>query len=352
MRARNLRAAAVTLGALLLMGVILPLAPAPVAAKEGDKRPDLEMLTLRDWHIQNLNGRRLLRFTSIFVNAGPGSFEVRGERDSFSDPTMDIKQRMFRWDGSSRFIDTDAVGIYAADGHDHWHVQGVTVYEAWKLNDPQDTQRRGGKIGFCFLDSQPWNFSLPHARRSSYYRESWCGSRGSLTNRVGLSVGWADDYPWWFTFQWIDITGLPGGTYQVRVTVDIQDYYQERDDTDNCVWTRIRIPAPGTSNTPTVEASGRSCGVNAITAVKTFPGADEWRPPMQARIQPGTYSGYRFNSVGTVLRTKRITVRETRIVTVPTRATPPGASHRYLYTTSGPFDGYWVRPGNGIRLLP
>ena len=72
--------------------------------------------------------------------------------------------------------------------------------------------------------------------------------RASITSRAGLSVGWADNYPWFFAFQWIDITGLPGGTYQVRVTVDIQDYYQERIDTDNCVWARLHIPAPGSTD--------------------------------------------------------------------------------------------------------
>ena len=82
---------------------------------------------------------------------------------------MDIKQRMFRWDGTSRFIDTPAEARYAADGHDHWHVQGVVTYETWKLNDPTDTARRGGKTGFCFLDFEPWNLSFPYAPQSPVY---------------------------------------------------------------------------------------------------------------------------------------------------------------------------------------
>ena len=177
---------------------------------------------------------------------------------------MDVKQRMFRWDGTSRMIATPADARYASDGHDHWHVQGVVTYETWKLNDPTDTARRGGKTGFCFLDSEPWNLSLPYAPQSPVYMNHHCGTRASITSHAGLSVGWADNYPWFFAYQWIDITGLPGGTYQVRVTVDIEDYYQERIDTDNCVWARLHIPAPGSSNGPTVEADGSSCGVNAI----------------------------------------------------------------------------------------
>ena len=155
----------VALGVLMTTATVLTDAPPQARAASGDKRPNLQMLPLRDWHIQNVNGRRLLRFTSIFVNAGPGPFEVRGSRSSTSDPTMSIRQRMFRWDGTTRFINTKAFGMYAADGHDHWHVHGVTVYEAWKESDPVATTR-GAKTGFCFLDSEPWNLSVPgRARR-------------------------------------------------------------------------------------------------------------------------------------------------------------------------------------------
>jgi hypothetical protein len=343
---------AVFLSVLIAVTAGLVAGPQPAAAAEGDKRPNLQMLSLRDWHIQNVNGRRLLRFGSIFVNSGPGAFEVHGRRDSSSDGTMDIRQRMFRWDGTSRFIKTAAVAKYAADGHDHWHVQGVATYETWKLNNPGDTARRGGKTGFCFLDSEPWDLSVPYAPQSPVYHEHRCGTRGSISNSAGLSVGWADNYPWFFAFQWIDITGLPGGTYQVRVTVDIQNFYDERVERDNCVWTRIRIPAPGSSSAPTVEANGSDCGANAIKPVTSFQGGTTWDPPRRARIEPGPHSGYKFNSVGTVLRTKRVTVQSERNVKVSARGTPPGSNDRYFYMTSGPFEGYWVKRGGGVGLVP
>lgn len=336
---------AVTLSALMALSASA-IGPEPAAAAKGDKRPNLQMLQLREWHIQNASGRRLLRFTSIFVNAGPGHFEVQGRRSSTSDPTMDIRQRMFRWDGTSRMINTDAVARYASDGHDHWHVQDVAVYEAWKESDPAAT-RRGAKTGFCFLDGTPWNFSVPGARRSSYYREEWCGVRRSLTNRVGLSAGWGDNYPWHFAFQWIDITGLPGGTYRVRVTVDIKNHYDETVETDNCVWTRIRIPAPGSSRGPTVLSSGSDCGADAITPVSSFPDGSIWAGK-QFSVDRGTYTVYQFNSQGTVLATRRPTVRADRILTATARATPPGHTGRFVYMANGPFAGWWVRQGNGV----
>jgi hypothetical protein len=340
---------AVTLSLLLAISATA-VAPRPAAAADGDKRPNLEMLPLREWHLETVNGRRLLRFTSIFVNSGPGHFEVRGSRGSTSDPTMSIRQRMFRWDGTSRYIDTPAVAKYASDGHDHWHVQGVAVYEAWKNADPTTT-RRGAKTGFCFLDGTPWNFSVQGARRSSYYREDWCGVRNSLTNRVGLSAGWGDNYPWHFAFQWIDITGLPGGIYTVRVTVDIQDYYDEKTETDNCAWTTIRIPSPGSNRTPTVYGSGSDCGADAITPVSSFANGVTWNPGKAVSIAPRTYTTHRFNSQGTVLRTKRTTVRNPRTATTTARAIPPGQSGRWLYMADGPFAGWWVKQGDGVTLV-
>ena len=101
-----------------------------------------------------------------------------------------------------------------------------------------------------------------------------------------------------------------------------------------------------------VEANGSDCGASAIRPVATFKGGATWDPPRRARIQPGPHAGYKFNSMGTVLRTKRVTVQEERRVNVPARGIPPGTNRRYVYMTSGPFDGYWVRVGDGVELVP
>ena len=76
-----------------------PLRTAAAAASE-TRRPNLQMVRLHEWHIQNVNGRRLLRFTTIFVNEGPGAFELRGARSSRRDKTMEIDQVLYRTDGS------------------------------------------------------------------------------------------------------------------------------------------------------------------------------------------------------------------------------------------------------------
>ena len=181
-------------------------------------------------------------------------------------------------------------------------MQGVVTYEAWALTNPQGA-RRGAKTGFCFFDTTPWKLSLPHARQSGYYEQEWCGTQASMTNRVGVSVGWGDRYPWDFVFQWIDITGLPGGTYRVRATVDIQDYYRETDEFDNCVWTEVRIPAPGKGNAAHVLRNGRGCGEKASTAVSSYPSGTTFMP-RDVTISAGVHVGWTFNAAGTRLRSQ------------------------------------------------
>lgn len=321
------------------------------AAPAETLRPDLQMVRLRDWHLQNVNGRRLLRFTTIFVNEGPGAFELRGARSSSGDKTMEMDQVLHRSDGTRFRRPTAAVARYAGDGHDHWHVQGVVVYEAWKLTDSQNANR-GAKTGFCFFDTTPWDLSLPHARQTGYYQQEWCGVKSSMTNRVGVSVGWGDRYPWDFVFQWIDITGLPGGTYRVRATVDIQDYYRETNELDNCVWTEIRIPAPGNGNKVTVLRNGRGCSPSAMTPVTSFERGETFDPARGVTIGAGVHVGWTFNSAGTRLQRRWRDLAVERVATTTARATPPGETGHWLYMTSGPFAGYWLKQGNGIQLEP
>jgi Lysyl oxidase len=347
------RRAAVALLSLAVASTVLltpPVRPAAAAVAE-TLRPNLQMNRLRDWHIQHASGRRLLRFTTIFVNAGPGRFELRGSRSTRRDTTMEMDQVLYRSNGTHFLRATDAVATYAGDGHDHWHVQGVVTYEAWKLTDPTHA-RRGAKAGFCFFDTTPWKLSLPSADPDGYYRQEWCGTQASLTNRVGVSVGWGDAYPWNFAFQWIDITGLPGGTYRVRATVDIQDYYRETDELDNCVWTEVRIPAPGSGNQVRILGNGRGCGASAITPVTSFAGGETFDPPRGVTISAGVHVGWTFNAAGTRLRSLRRNLSQLRVGSTTARATPPGQNGHWLYQASGPFAGYWLRQGTSIQLQP
>ena len=64
-------------------------------------------------------------------------------------------------------------------------------------------------------------------------------------------------YGYRLAYQWIDITGLPGGTYTVRAMSDPGNWFLETDETDGCGYTKVSFGSSGTS--VKVVTSGRGC---------------------------------------------------------------------------------------------
>lgn len=261
-----------------------PVAPAAATARPGDRLPDLRMARVRDLRLERTTtGRRLLRFTTRIVNVGVGPLVLQGRRSSTRATTMTVSQRI-RTPGGWRLVPTKAVMRYSGDGHDHWHTQRVATYELWSKSKPAAV-RRGAKVGFCFFDTTAWKLSLPGAPKKSIWLESTCGRRLSLGANMGLSVGWADSYPWNLARQWIDVTGLPSGQYILRVTADLDHRYLEMNEANNCSWSRIYIggasrvtelehgstgcPAPTPNPTPTPTPSPTPTPTATPTATPT-----------------------------------------------------------------------------------
>jgi hypothetical protein len=169
---------------------------------------------------------------------------------------------------------------------------------------------------------------------------------------VGLSVGWGDIYPWNFVFQWIDISGLPGGRYRVRATVDLRNDYDESIEDDNCTWSIIDIPAPGNGTGVTVEKQGFGCDAGAMAPVTNYQGAETFDPPREVVFQPAVHLGYQFNSKGTELDRMRRHPTVPRSGTAAVRAEVPGRSGQWLYIVSGPYAGWWFRDTSDIDLAP
>ena len=64
---------------------------------------------------------------------------------------------------------------------------------------------------------------------------------------MGISVGGGDRYGYTLAFQWIDITGLTPGRYQLFGTVDPQNYYLESDETNNTTWALLQLNVDNTA---------------------------------------------------------------------------------------------------------
>jgi hypothetical protein len=313
------------------------------AAAVADQLPDLRVAPLTDWRITTSNGRRLLRFTAMMVNAGKGHFEVRGQRDGLSDPTMSINQVIYNDAGGSRQVATTAEGRYSGDGHDHWHVQRMMSYALWPVGGPVSLLR-GAKVGFCFLDTDPWNLGLPGARTLSYYRGSWCGSQSVLSNRVGISVGWGDKYRWDIAYQWIDITGLAAGDYYVRAVVDEPNAFLELNNGNNCNWSRIRIPSSGSSVQRVT--SGSSC--LAPPSATVFPGMITYAKVRRVAFSAAEHVGYRFLPSGEVIATLPVALSHASGADASRAAPIPGHAGTWFLITNGIWAGYWVRESSAV----
>jgi len=217
------------------------------------------MEPLTEWHVEFRDGQRLLRVTTVFSNYGDGPFELRGSRASTDEPSMlMMDQVVYTASGGFRRVPTIVEARYAGDGHNHWHAQGMVTMELSPVLDPGSI-RNGNKIHFCVFDNTRTNQELPASRSDRYYSFNWCGTPESFSVRYGLSVGWGDRYGWDFVNQSIDITDVAGGTYTLKATVDWADNFYETDDTDNCILSRIQIPAAGEGQIITVEADSQPC---------------------------------------------------------------------------------------------
>jgi hypothetical protein len=196
-------------------------------------------------------GDRVLRFDSILMNVGRGTFRVVGRRASPAEEHFHMVQRIRRSDGTWRKVPSEAVAAWALeeDGHPHWHTQAVERYRLFRLTQSPHGAKVGVKRGYCFFDGQRLKPGLPGAKPSVVYPfESCYGKLGNgvdprdeLYLRVGISVGWGDEYPWDYAGQRIRINDAPDGEYLLCLTADPNRHFVERDGRNNESWARIRL---------------------------------------------------------------------------------------------------------------
>jgi hypothetical protein len=200
------------------------------------------------YFITTAGGAKLLKFPAITANVGDGPLEIRGTRSSSSATDWVGRQVVKNSDGSSTTLgDTGASFFYAGDGHNHWHIRDFDKYEL--LDSTGQFLKTGEKHGFCFEDNttrdSTWTQqpSGPQPSSPQYPNQTSCGvGQPNATSIVhGLSVGWADTYPSSLPDQAIDITGIPDGTYKVRVTADASNFWREKNESNNVAQSTVRI---------------------------------------------------------------------------------------------------------------
>lgn len=151
--------------------------------------------------------RKLLRYTLETRNIGLGDLVL-------GDPSTNA---LFRW----------------ATCHGHYH------FEAFAQTTLLDTNHNpvlldtnvvaGRKVGFCIQDSARWQPTAPPGRKYD-------------CSNMGLQAGWTDIYSRELPCQFVDITGLPAGTYLLQLTVNPDGLLEESDYANNTILVPVNIP--------------------------------------------------------------------------------------------------------------
>lgn len=152
--------------------------------------------------------RRLLRFSTFIVNYG----ELDAIVGSPANPLPPLLASDFEY----------------SPCHGHYHFEGWGDYT---LEDAGGTVVAfGHKQAFCLRDSIKYFGVEPGSGYDCDYQ--------------GISSGWGDAYPAGLDGQWIDITGLPAGSYTLVVTANADGKILEAHDVfPNTVRVPVVIPA-------------------------------------------------------------------------------------------------------------
>src|SRR4030095_5880352 len=112
--------------------------------------------------------------------------------------------------------------------HGHYHFLGFASYRL--LDAIGEEVAAGRKVSFCLEDVRRWDSA---ANPAEVYN---CSDQG-------IQAGWSDIYDSGLPGQWIDVTGLPAGTYTLEITMNPEQVLLEADYTNNTTSIQVEIPA-------------------------------------------------------------------------------------------------------------
>ncbi len=116
--------------------------------------------------------------------------------------------------------------------HDHYHLASSTQYLL--LYDDGSVAAEGHKQSFCWSDTDP----VPGMNTTRHFPFS----DANCNHSTGLSVGWGDVYASDLECQFVDVTDVPPGVYDLTVRVNPQRVMKESDYSNNMATTRVLIP--------------------------------------------------------------------------------------------------------------
>ncbi|MFY9588146.1 MAG: lysyl oxidase family protein [Actinomycetota bacterium] len=205
---------------------------------------------------------RCLRFNQTIANVGAGPMLMRFALSGIVTPDVKdnrIFQRIVSSDGSFReeLVPENYI-FHKAHAHLHFQGFGGTILYPWDAENGRGAEPAalGRKVGFCMIDVKMTNAAwgaTGNGPRSHTFPFSCVlpdeidPSAPEAWVEQGIAVGWSDVYGWNLADQYIDITNVADGTYQlvqianpnrsiIEGTTDNSDPFA-----DNCTYRNIEI---------------------------------------------------------------------------------------------------------------
>lgn len=244
-------------------------------------------------------GHRHLRLSNGTPNDGLGKLYLYGVFPPNGDGTQDVRQRIYRSDGS--FYDRPSGRFIFHAEHDHIHLEDWCIYRLRSVNQdgsPGPIVAEGEKTSFCIMDLAIFNRDNPNFDSDGQFLS--CASTVQ-----GISAGWVDIYHKELEGQYIDITGLPDGEYWLEAEADPDNHIYEADETNNI--NRVLVNVGDGATVPDAYEPNNTIDqvlaqpVGGATSPNLGPCNPELVIPNLTIHQPGDEDLYRFyiNSTGT-----------------------------------------------------
>jgi hypothetical protein len=166
--------------------------------------------------------RRCLRFSNDIRNIGAGPIVLRFRYDRIAGECR--MEQEITVTGGDR-TDRDAGPCVFHPQHGHFHYQNFAQYLLFAVGpdgrpSPRPTAR-SAKVGYCLADVDDHSFGSARTSPRLYEVPTACVPNTvptedpALWDYMGISAGWGDVYTWDLPGQYIDITHLGDGVYEV-----------------------------------------------------------------------------------------------------------------------------------------
>jgi Lysyl oxidase len=206
-----------------------------------------------------------LTFASNVENVGWGPLVVEGRRPSKRLRTMRADQLIRRRSGGfSRVPRIGRLRYNVNPSHSHWHLKPFEQYELRTL----DGERigRDHKSGFCLTSDHLSELSALGPRGTRAIGRTNCAKNQPRAMRVveGIAVGFGDIYPPIKEGQYVDVSNVPPGDYDLVNRVNVSHKLRELSYANNDASLRIRLLPPPTPSDPPGVIVLRTCETGSV----------------------------------------------------------------------------------------